>query len=122
MAAFLVFNWFRLVVGATFDWSCDHNVQEVVTAALDPSNGSVIFSNDQVVAMHWQAGKTKIENFYSTVENSGSDVFQVAIPANETNLDYFWEVRTDKEANITTYLGLLCKSRNNFREAPGPGY
>ena len=48
MASFLVFNWFRLVVGVTFDWSCDRNVTEVVTADFDPEENTVLFKNAQV--------------------------------------------------------------------------
>ena len=48
MIAFLVFNWFRLVVGVTFDWSCDRNVTEVVTADFDPTENTVLFNDAQV--------------------------------------------------------------------------
>ena len=49
MTAFLVFNWFRLFVGVTFDWSCDRNVTEVITADLDPTEDTVLFNNAQVI-------------------------------------------------------------------------
>ena len=49
MASYLVFNWFRLVVGVTFDWSCDRNVMEVVTADFDPAENNVIFNKTQVI-------------------------------------------------------------------------
>ena len=51
MASFLVFNWFRLVVGVTFDWSCDRNVTEVVTADFDPEENTVLFKNAQVAVL-----------------------------------------------------------------------
>ena len=51
MASFLVFNWFRLVVGVTFDWSCDRNVTEVITADFDPAENTVFFKNAQVIVL-----------------------------------------------------------------------
>ena len=45
----MVFNWFRLVVGVTFDWSCDRNVTGVVTADFDPAEDTVLFNDAQVI-------------------------------------------------------------------------
>ena len=49
MSTFLVFNWFRLFVGVTFDWSCDRNVTEVITADFDPTDDTVLLNNAQVI-------------------------------------------------------------------------
>ena len=49
MVSFLVFNWFRLFVGVSFDWSCDGNVTEVVTVDLDPTENTVLFNDAQVI-------------------------------------------------------------------------
>ena len=54
MSAFLVFNWFRLFVGVTFDWSCDRNVTHVITADLDPTKDTVLFNNAQVIYHFYQ--------------------------------------------------------------------
>ena len=34
---------------------------------------------------------------------------QEVVSANETNLDDFWEIRTNVETNVTTYLGTSQK-------------
>ena len=96
MVSFLVFNWFRLVVGVTFDWSCDRNVTEVVTVDLDPTENTVLFNDARVIISNFpQSNASTLKCLH----------IQDAIPANETSLDDFWEIRTDTETNVTTYLG-----------------
>ena len=113
MAAFLVFNWFRLVVGATFDWSCDHNVQEVITAAFDPSNGAVMFSNNQVVATHWRAAKPRLK--VRVLMPSGCHHRQRDEPG---RLLGSRDRQGSKHHHLPRFVMMtIDKTRNNYREA-----